>query len=141
MGGRGARSGLEKDSQGNIIPYGSTYKSVAELGDNIKIIVGRLESLNKNSTPMESQTPNRIYGVLTPSGKRLKSIVFINQNGKRKTQIDFLHTHKNVDKPHKHKGYVHTEQGFGSKRTFSKKERRVIKKIYKYAQNNGIMIK
>ena len=91
---------------------------------------------------MESQTPNRIYGVLTPSGKRLKSIVSINQNGKRKVQIDFggNQSHANIKGEHKHKGYVHSEHGYGSPKRYTKKERRVIKKIYKYAVNNGIMV-
>ena len=138
MGGRGARSNLETDSKGNRIPYGSTYKAVAELGDNIKIIIGRPESANKNSTPMESQTPNRIYGVLTPSGKRMKSIVFMNSNGKRERQIDFLHRHKNLKKGHKHKGYIHKEQGSTGKLT--RKEKRIVKKVYKYAAENGILM-
>lgn len=89
---------------------------------------------------MESQTPNRVYGVLTTSGKRLKSIVFINQNGKRKTQIDIgkKQKHLNIQGTHKHKGYVHSEHGYGSPKTFTKKEKRIIKKILRYAEKNGI---
>ena len=139
MGGRGARSNLETDSKGNKIPYGSTYKSVAELGDNIKIIRGRDGSQNANSTPMESQTKNRVYGVLSKNGKYMKSIVFINQNGKKYKQIDFGHTHKNLSTGHKHKGYIHEEHGSTGKLT--RKERNIVKKIYKYAQNNGIIMK
>lgn len=87
---------------------------------------------------MESQTPNRIYGVLTASGKRLKSIVFINSNGKREREIDFLHDHQNLGRPHKHKGYIHREHGSSQKLT--RKERRIVKKIYNYIQKSGILM-
>ena len=133
----------ETDSKGNIVPYKSTYKTVAELDDNIKIIIGNPESPNKNSTPIESQTPNRIYGILTTDGKRLKSIVFMNQKGKRKTQIDIGENqkHNNIKGTHKHKGYVHTEHGYSSPKRFTKKEKRIADKIIKYANENGILTK
>lgn len=123
MGGRGAKSGL--DNKGNKM-Y-ETFTTLKEIGGGIKIVKGANKSINYN--PAESNTPNRIYAVVTEKGV-LKSITFHDKNGMLKKQIDFNHYHKRRDrKIHVHNGYEHDDRNV--RHDLTKREKRVIIKGFR----------
>ena len=138
MGGRGARFDLETSKRNGTIEkvaYGTTYKSLAQDGI-IKIIQGVKGSNNYNKSPLESKTPNRIYGYVNTKGK-LDSIVFMNKKGKK---------YKEIDWGHKHNGsYLHVHIGVEHKRNLtrnklSKAEKRIYNQVMSLAKSNGIEI-
>lgn len=138
-GGRGARFGLETSKRTGVevpVNYGTTYHTVAEEG-NYKIVMGNPKIGNYNKTPMESQTPNRIYGYMNTEGK-LSSIVFMNEKGKRLKQIDWGHPHKGKNVMHVHIGIDHSKDITRYK--LSTKEKRVYNDIINLAKRNGVNI-
>ena len=118
------------------VNYATTYHTVAQEGI-YKIIMGNPKVGNYNKTPMESQTPNRIYGYMNTEGK-LSSIVFINENGKRMKQIDWGHSHNGKLTIHTHIGIDHKTNKTRYK--LSAKEKRVYNDIISLAKKNGVNI-
>ena len=107
-----------------------TFRTLKEIGDGIKIVKGANKSINYN--PAESNTPYRIYAVLSENNK-LKSVTFHDENGMLYKNIDFLHKHES-DKPflHVHTGYEHSKD---ARYKLTKKEKRVIIKILNELNN------
>lgn len=98
MGGRGASSGTS--DKGN--KYGSQYHSLFTSG-NIKFVT---KNKRDSETLMETMTRGRVY--VHVEGDELKSIVYFDNNNKRRKQIDLDHAHLGVS-PHAHDGYFHSE--------------------------------
>ena len=66
------------------------------------------------------------------TGDRLNSIIYFNENLKRKKSINLLHGHKNIKGAHTHEGYLHDENGTHRLTT---KERRMVARVTKIWYN------
>ncbi len=126
MGGRGASSGISVKSK----KYGTQYRTVLEV-DNIKFV----SKIDRNSeTLMETMTKGRVY--VQVGGEELKSIIYFDENNKRRKAINLDHSHKNLKGSHIHRGYYHNEYSINSEPTaLNHKEGRLLAKIEKLWYN------
>lgn len=109
MGGRGASSGISVKG----VPYGKGYSTVRINGKPLKVSNIKFIKQTKEGSvtaPMETMTKGRVYAVID-GADRVNSIVYFDNNLKRKKSINLLHNHKNIKGPHTHLGYFHDENG------------------------------
>nr|DAE44586.1 MAG TPA: hypothetical protein [Bacteriophage sp.] len=130
MGGRGASSGTSIKGE----KYGTEYHAVKRNGS--ALVIGNVKFIKQNkkgssTAPMETMTKGRVYAFID-SGNRLNSIIYFNENLKRKKSINLLHGHKNIKGAHTHEGYLHDENGT---HRLTAKERRMVARVTKIWYN------
>jgi hypothetical protein len=106
MGGRGSASGVSDKG----LKYGTEFKSLLRV-DNIKFVQYRLSASAKIPLETMSAGRNRVY-VLVNRRKVLKSIIFYNNQGKKRRQIDLEHRKNHGFSPHVHIGYEHSGKAY-----------------------------
>ena len=117
-----------KGRNGKIFHYGDEYETIKKIDSiNAKIVKKKIDL--EARLPKDSLTPNRIYAVTVGNGNnsRIKSIGFLDKNGKTYKQIDLIGSSADGPYPHVHLGYYHNENGYRT--TLSKKEKRLVKII------------
>lgn len=65
---------------------GRKYKTIASIGDNIKVLQAKNPKLGTKS-PEESHTPNRVYVIFHPDGSGIKNISKYGEDGKKLYEI------------------------------------------------------
>ena len=130
MGGRGASSGISIKGK----KYGTEHRTVRVNGK--PLVVGNIKFIKQvkagsASAPMETMTKGRIYAFLD-NANRLNSIVYFDNQGKRKKAINLLHGHGNIKGVHNHEGYFHSENGTHRPTI---KEQRMIARVNKILYN------
>ena len=115
------------NKNGQLFHYGDEYETIMELGKiNSKIVKNKIDS--EARLPKDSLVPNRIYAItLGNNSDIIKSISFLDNQGKAYKQIDLTGSPADGPYPHVHLGYYHNENGFRKK--LSKKERRIVEMI------------
>lgn len=118
---------IYKGRNGQVLHYGDEYETLKEIETfKVKIVKNKID--NEARLPKDSLTPNRIYAVtLGNNSDKIKSIGFLDDNGKTYKQIDLIGSPADGPYPHVHLGYHHGEKGYRIK--LSKKEKRIIKII------------
>lgn len=119
MGGRGASSGISDKGK----KYGTEYHMAKVNGkplkvSNIKFI--RQTKEGSVTAPMETMTKGRVYAVID-GADRINSIIYFDNNLKRRKSINLLHNHNDIKGPHTHLGYFHAENGTRRPTTKEKK--------------------
>lgn len=118
MGGRGASSGTSNAGK----KYGSQYHALLTVG-NVKYVAKNSKS---SETLMETMTSGRVYVVVDRNEP--KSIVYFDEENKRKKQID-LNDHHGLS-PHAHHGYLHNENSPNGKPTrLTTQEKKMVDKV------------
>lgn len=126
FGGRGASSGM--DVKG--VPYGTEYSTVLKDG-NIKFIT---KNEGPVKSPMETMTKGRVYAVISKMGQ-VQSIVYFDNENKRKKEINLLHGHKGLN-IHTHHGYEHNEyDGPRGAANLTPKEKKMVERVLKIWDN------
>lgn len=131
MGGRGASSGISDLG----IEYGQEYKTVLKSG-NVLFIRSNYVNKKSDATPMETKTKNRVYALIGKNNS-VKSVVYFDNNNKRKKQIDLDFPHKKI-LPHTHHGYFHNENdGPKGATRLSIEEKKLVDNILKIWENKN----
>ena len=105
MGGRGS---FVDANAGNFAfrEGGQTYFAIGSIGDEIKILEKKGESVG---APVYSHSANRVYAII--QNRELKYLAFYDKNHKQVKCIDFGHEHGwNHVKPHVHFNLQHISE-------------------------------
>lgn len=128
MGGRGASSGISEN--GN--KYGSQFHSIIDTNGK-PLVSGNIKFIESNSRDSESlfetMTKGRVYALV--GGNDLLKIVYFDNDGKHKKEINFGHKHADMD-PHVHHGYFHKEwDGPKGATRLNPKENKMVERVKK----------
>lgn len=103
MGGRGSSSGISAKGKA----YGTEFSTLLKVS-NIKFV--RYNDSLAAKTPQETMTKGRVYATVNKEDV-VTSIVYYDNEGKRRKSIDLTHAHNQIKGAHTHHGYNHSEYG------------------------------